>query len=54
MTPTEATAAPDLALSAYGPARSTVSGTPLSAEESRRTDAWNSVLRRRTETTQGR
>src|SRR5499427_8132570 len=28
------------ALSAYGPARSTVSGTPLSAEELRKTHAW--------------
>jgi len=31
---------PDLDLSAYGPARSTVSGTPLSAEDLRRTDAY--------------
>jgi xylulose-5-phosphate/fructose-6-phosphate phosphoketolase len=35
-----ATATPDTALSAYGPARSTVSGAPLSAGELRRTHAY--------------
>src|SRR3974390_2462307 len=30
----------DPALTAYGPARSTISGKPLDAEELRRTDAW--------------
>ena len=38
MTPVETT--PDLALSAYGTARSTVSGNPLTADELRRTHAY--------------
>jgi xylulose-5-phosphate/fructose-6-phosphate phosphoketolase len=38
MTPVATT--PDPALSAYGPARSTVSGTPLTADELRRTHAY--------------
>jgi len=38
MTPVETT--PDLAISAYGTARSTISGTPLSADELRRTHAY--------------
>ncbi len=35
-----AEASPELALSAYGPARSTISGAPLSAEDLRRMHAW--------------
>jgi xylulose-5-phosphate/fructose-6-phosphate phosphoketolase len=38
MTPVETT--PDLALSAYGTARSTISGSPLTADELRRTHAY--------------
>ena len=40
MPPVAADTKPDSDLSAYGPARSTVSGTPLSAEDLRRTDAY--------------
>ena len=38
MTPVET--APDVSLSAYGPARATITGTPLSPEELRRTNAY--------------
>ncbi len=47
ITPAErpATALRDEALSAYGPARSTIKGSPLSAEELRRTEAyWQASL----------
>jgi xylulose-5-phosphate/fructose-6-phosphate phosphoketolase len=40
MPPVAADHAPDADLSAYGPARSTISGTPLSADELRRTHAY--------------
>jgi xylulose-5-phosphate/fructose-6-phosphate phosphoketolase len=40
MPPVAADQTPDADLSAYGPARSTISGTPLSADELRRTHAY--------------